>query len=105
MREHEIGKVVAGRLVTPTEREYKGVVISNPTNEQLKFLCGYSDIDKEQVFSIEIPEYDETTHTINEVYFINEETRKINKRYDIIELPIYITEEDDVAENQTEVNE
>ena len=105
MREHEIGKVVNNRLVTPTDREYKGVVVANPTNAQLKFLRGYVDIDKEQVASAEAPEYNGTTHIVNEVYFINEETKKINKRYDIIELPTYIAEEDDIAENQTEVNE
>lgn len=85
MREHEIGRVENGSLVTPSEREYKAITISNPTNEQLKFLRGYSDIDKEQITSVKMPEYDETTHILNEEYFINEDTGKINKRYILTE--------------------
>ncbi len=89
MREHEIGRLENGRLVVPTEREYKGIVISNPTNEQLKFLRGYFDIDREQINSLSIPEFDETTHMAVDVYFMNTETNKINKRYDIVEIPKY----------------
>lgn len=83
MREHEIGRVENGKLIVPTEREYKGVLVSNPTKEQLKYLRGYSDIDKEQFASVEIPEHNDATQFVDEVYFINEETNKINKRYEI----------------------
>ena len=100
MREHEIGRIENGRLVTPTEREYQSITISNPTNNQLKFLRGYSDIDKEQIASLEYPEYDETIHAVNEVYFINEETGKINKRYDVVELP---THDEENTKVETEI--
>ena len=93
MREHNIGKVENGSLITPTEREYKGIVIANPTDSQLKFLRGYTDIDKEQIASIGVPEYDEKTQALCEVYFVNEETGKINKRYDVIELAELTSEE------------
>ena len=96
MREHKIGKVQNGRLITPTEREYKGIIVSNPTDVQLKILRGYVDIDTEQTASLVIPEYNEDVSYVVETYFVNEETGKINKRYDVMELPTHNEEEIEV---------
>ena len=39
-----LGKIIDGALVTPSENEKKKIVISNPTDEQLKLIMGYKDL-------------------------------------------------------------
>ena len=84
MRKYEIGKVVDGLLITPTENEYKKIVLTNPTKEQMKYLLGYFDIDTEEV--IAEPEYDEATQVLFLRYYLDEETQMIKKNYDVVEI-------------------
>lgn len=44
-----LGKLVDGVLITPTEDEYKKIVIINPTEEQLKQVLGYKTLIKEEM--------------------------------------------------------
>ena len=39
-----LGKLVNGVLITPTENEFKKIVVTNPTEEQLKQVMGYKDL-------------------------------------------------------------
>lgn len=64
-----LGKIIDGVLVTPSENERKKIVISNPTDEQLKLIMGYKDlvineqpeISEEQYLE---PVYEETDNCI-----------------------------------------
>ena len=39
-----LGKIINGKLVTPTAANYKKVVITNPTDEDLKYVFGFKDL-------------------------------------------------------------
>ena len=58
-----LGKLIDGKLIIPDEMEKKKIVITNPTEECLKYNLGYKDlfIDAE-------PEYDEFTQYLHPVY-------------------------------------
>lgn len=50
-----LGKWINDSLVTPSVNERKKLVIANPTDEILKFVQGYKNVELEPE-----PEYDET---------------------------------------------
>lgn len=58
-----LGKLVDGVLITPSEYERKKIIITNPSDESLKFNMGYKEliIDEE-------PEYDAKTQYIEPEY-------------------------------------
>ncbi len=58
-----LGKLIKGELIKPTETERNKIIITNPSNESLKFNLGYKDliIDAQ-------PVYVETTHYLKPVY-------------------------------------
>ena len=39
-----LGKIINGVLITPSANELKKVVVTNPTEEQLKFIMGYKNL-------------------------------------------------------------
>jgi hypothetical protein len=43
-----LGKLVNGVFITPTENEFKKIVVTNPTVEQLKNIMGYKDVITEE---------------------------------------------------------
>lgn len=60
-----LGKIINGVLVTPSASELKKVVITNPTEELLKFIMGYKDLvidEKPEVTEGQtiVPIYEET---------------------------------------------
>lgn len=64
-----LGKIIDGVLITPSENEKKKIIISNPTNEQLKLIMGYKDLiidDEPEVDEGQYlePVYKETETTI-----------------------------------------
>ena len=74
-----LGKVVNGRLVTPSESERQKIVIANPTDESLKFNLGYKDLAID-----EKPTYDKATQTINPVFEETETT--ITQRWEVVDI-------------------
>ena len=58
-----LGKLVNGVLITPSEYEKKKIVITNPSDEVLKFALGYKDliVDEE-------PEYDVKTQWLESAF-------------------------------------
>lgn len=58
-----LGKLIDGTLITPSEMEKKKIIITNPSEESLKFNLGYKDliIDEE-------PVYDEMTQYLQPIY-------------------------------------
>ena len=48
-----LGKLVNGVLITPSENERKRIIVTNPSNDVLKFVMGYKDLTVD-----EQPEYD-----------------------------------------------
>lgn len=64
-----LGKLVNGVLITPTEDEYKKIVIINPTEEQLKQVMDYKELvvdEKPECADNQylVPVYEETDNTI-----------------------------------------
>lgn len=60
-----LGKMINGVLVTPSVSEMKKVVITNPTEELLKFIMGYKDLvidEKPEATEghVIVPSYEET---------------------------------------------
>lgn len=81
-----IAKLIDGVIYTPTEGERQKIVITNPTNESLKFNLGYKDYEID-----EQPEYDPETQYLEPYY---EETEdKIIKHWEVKEIPEPIEEE------------
>ena len=58
----EIGKVVNGVVMTPTENERKKIVITNPKDEVLKIAMGYKDL-----YYDEKPKYEEKTQYLEQI--------------------------------------
>ena len=82
-----LAKVVNGRLVTPSEAERQKIVITNPTEESLKFNLGYKDLTVE-----EKPTYDKTTQTLRQIFEETETT--ITQRWEVVDIqPKMQTEE------------
>lgn len=64
-----LGKLVNGVLITPSENEFKKIVVTNPTEEQLKQVMGYKDlvVDEEPQYpdgKMLVATYEETDTTI-----------------------------------------
>ena len=64
-----LGKRVNGVLVTPSESEFKKIVITNPSEELLKFVMGYKDLAVDEQPEVEdgqilVPTYEETETAI-----------------------------------------
>lgn len=61
-----LGKVVNGVLITPSENERKKIVITNPSDDVLKYVMGYKNltVDEEPEYNVETqylqPEFEET---------------------------------------------
>lgn len=64
-----LAKVVNGKLVIPTEAERQKIVITNPSEESLKFNLGYKDLTVD-----EKPEYDAATQKLRAVFEETETT-------------------------------
>lgn len=58
-----IGKLINGKLITPSEHEKKKLIITNPSDDILKFVLDYKDliVDEE-------PEYDVETQYLEMVF-------------------------------------
>ena len=74
-----LGKMINGVLVTPSASELKKVVITNPTEELLKFIMGYKDLvidEKPEVTEGQtiVPIYEETETEILQHWNILTET-------------------------------
>lgn len=63
MTNSNLGKIIDGRLITPTENEKRKLIIANPTDEQLKFVMGYKDVVVDDK-----PNYDEATQYLSPLY-------------------------------------
>ena len=64
-----LGKLVNGVFITPTENEFKKIVVTNPTVEQLKNIMGYKDVITEEQPPVPegkmlLPVFEETETTI-----------------------------------------
>ena len=58
-----LGKLIDNMLFTPSNMEKKKIVITNPSEESLKFNLGYKDLIVD-----EQPVYDETIQYLQPVY-------------------------------------
>lgn len=76
-----IGKIINGQLYYPTEDEQQKIIVSNPTEDILKYVMGFKEIVTE-----DIPKYDSATQTLVENY--SEEGDKITVTYTVEDLPI-----------------
>lgn len=74
-----LAKVVNGKLVIPTEAERQKIVITNPSEESLKFNLGYKDFSME-----EKPTYDKATQEIKAV--LEETEDSIIQRWEVVDV-------------------
>ena len=58
-----LGKLIDNMLFTPSEMEKKKIVITNPSEESLKFNLGYKELIVD-----EQPVYDETSQYLQPIY-------------------------------------
>ena len=80
-----LGKLVNGVLITPSANERKKLVITNPSDESLKFNMGYKDLIVD-----EKPEFDEEKQYLQPVY---EETENaVLNHWEVKEIPEEIEE-------------
>ena len=86
-----LGKIINGKLVTPTAANYKKVVITNPTDDDLKYVFGFKDLIEE-----EKPEYDTETTYLNPVY--TETDTEIHVSWEVKEFDQPILEEEQSVE-------
>lgn len=81
-----LGKLVNGVLITPSANERKKLVITNPSDESLKFNMGYKDLIVD-----EKPEFDEEKQYLQAIY---EETENaVLNHWEVNDIPEEITEE------------
>lgn len=74
-----LAKVVNGKLVIPTETERQKIVITNPSEESLKFNLGYKDFAMD-----EKPTYDHAAQRLKAVF---EETEtKIVQHWEVTDI-------------------
>ena len=76
-----IGKIINGQLYYPTEEEQQKIIVSNPTEDILKYVMGFKEI-----VTGDIPKYDSATQTLVENYVENGD--KIVITYAVEDLPI-----------------
>lgn len=74
-----LAKVVNGKLVVPTEEERQKIVITNPSEESLKFNLGYKDFSMD-----EKPTYDKATQEIKAV--LEETEDSIIQRWEVVDV-------------------
>ena len=76
-----LGKLIDGNLYTPTEMERRKIIITNPSDESLKYNLGYKDliINAEPEFDAEtdclVPVYTETENCIIQNWVIEKITQ------------------------------
>lgn len=58
-----LGKIIEGTLITPSENERRKIVIANPTDEILKQILGYKEVNE-----ADKPEYNDETQYLKPVY-------------------------------------
>ena len=58
-----LGKIIEGTLITPSENERRKLVIANPTDEILKQVLGYKEVNE-----ADKPEYNDETQYLKPVY-------------------------------------
>ena len=58
-----LGKIIEGTLITPSENERRKLVIANPTDEILKQILGYKEVNE-----ADKPEYNEEAQYLKPVY-------------------------------------
>ncbi|MEE1042950.1 MAG: hypothetical protein UH854_03200 [Clostridia bacterium] len=75
-----LGKLIDGNLITPNEMEKKKIIITNPSEESLKFNLGYKDLIID-----EKPEYNEETQYLKTSY--EETDTTIIKHWEVKEIP------------------
>lgn len=63
-----IGKIIDGAFVTPSANERAKIVITNPTDDVLKYIMGYK-----KVTEADKPEYDPETQILSPVYTESED--------------------------------
>ena len=80
-----LGKLIDETLITPSEMERKKIIITNPSEESLKFNLGYKDLIVD-----EQPEYDEMTHYLKTIY--EETDATIIQHWEVIEISAMINE-------------
>ena len=86
-----LGKLINGVLITPSENEKKKLVITNPSDESLKFNMGYKDLIVD-----EKPEFDEEKQYLQPIY---EETENaVLNHWEVINIPEEIPEEIPIEE-------
>ena len=95
-----IGKIINGQLYYPTEDGQQKIIVSNPTEDILKYVMGFKEI-----VTGDIPKYDSATQTLVENYA--EDGDKLVVTYTVEDLPIIdetIQEEEQYEEsNEVEV--
>lgn len=89
-----IGKIIGGQLAEPSRNEREKIVIANPTDEMLKFIMGYKDVQMS-----EKPEYDPETQYLKQI--CTEDESSISVSWEISEIP----KESEAEELQTEETE
>ena len=80
-----LGKLIDGILITPSEMEKKKIIITNPTEECLKYNLGYKDL-----YVDEKPDYDETTQYLKAIYEDTENA--ISQHWQVVDFIENITE-------------
>lgn len=63
-----IGKIIDGVFISPSETERLKIVITNPTDDVLKYVMGYKDVTESDK-----PEYDPETQILSPVYTEDED--------------------------------
>lgn len=75
-----IGKIIGGQLAEPSRNEREKIVIANPTDEMLKLIMGYKDVQMS-----EKPEYDPETQYLKQI--CTEDENGISVSWEVSEIP------------------
>lgn len=89
-----LGKIIDGNLITPSEMEKRKIVITNPSEESLKFNLGYKDLIVD-----EKPDYDTDTQYLNPVF--EETDTEIVQHWEVKEIAEFV----EVVENTETMEE
>ena len=90
----EIGKVVNGVVMTPSENEKKKIISANPDKEILKATLGYMDMEVD-----EQPEYDQEKQYLEMAHEIVEEEIVVKKPILKIHYVVKDIIEDEITED------
>lgn len=80
-----LGKLIEGKLITPSDKEKEKIVITSPTDEMLKYIRGYKDVTE-----AEPPEYDPETQYLETSY--TETDTAISVSYEVKEMEVQTDE-------------